>query len=132
MPTRADHILPLVREPRVLDMGCADHAPGPDSPYWLHGQFRRRFPGAAGIDINAENVDKLRALGYKGISQGDAETFVLPGRFDTIVACERIEHLANPGSFLLRCGNIWHPRARKGGAIKPLSILSPVHFVWNF
>ena len=99
-PSRADVILRWVKGPNVLDVGCTGHAVEIESARWLHGRLREQFPSVAGIDISAENIDVLKRRGFTNLQVQSAETFRLPERFDTIVASELIEHLANPGLFL--------------------------------
>ena len=84
----------------MLDVGCTGHVVEIDSPVWLHRRLREVFPSVAGIDISAENVDLLRRHGYGDVHVQSAESFELREKFDTIVAGELIEHLANPGLFL--------------------------------
>jgi SAM-dependent methyltransferase len=72
------------------------------SPQWLHGRLREKFPSVSGIDISEENVAILRANGFDNIYVQSAESFQIAEKFDTIVAGEVIEHLANPGLFLRR------------------------------
>ncbi len=110
--TRADAILQWVKGPNVLDVGCAGHAVEPGSTYWLHGRLRAAFAQVVGIDSSAEHTALLRTLGYPNIHLQDAETFNLPERFDTIVAGELIEHLANPGLFLIRAREHLAPAGR--------------------
>lgn len=93
----------LVSGPDVLDVGCAGHIPKPGSLYWLHGRLRERFSSVIGIDLNLENIQLLREMGYENIHVANAEGFDLHQDFDTIVAGEIIEHLSNPGSFLDCC-----------------------------
>ena len=112
MNTRADYILPFVRGPRVLDVGCAAHEPEPGAPYWLHGLLRQKFPEVVGLDVSQENVAKLRAAGFANLVVENAETFDLKSQFDTIVAGELIEHLSNPGSFLRRAREHLRPQER--------------------
>jgi SAM-dependent methyltransferase len=99
---RADVVLKWVRGPAVLDVGCAAHVPEPGNPYWVHGRLRERFPGVAGLDINGANIEFLRRRGYDNLFVASAETFSLPGKFDTVFSGELIEHLSNPGAFLER------------------------------
>ncbi len=101
--TRNDHILKLVVGPDILDIGCSDHSLRIDSPYWLHGQLRKKFPSVAGVDLNDENIQKMRELGFENLTAASAEDFSLKAKFDTIVAGELIEHLSNPGLFFRRC-----------------------------
>jgi SAM-dependent methyltransferase len=100
---RNDIILQHVVGPDVLDVGCSGHEIKPGSPYWLHGRLQNKFPATIGIDINQENINQLLDLGYENIYLQDAEDFAVDKKFDTIVAGELIEHLANPGRFLQRC-----------------------------
>jgi 2-polyprenyl-3-methyl-5-hydroxy-6-metoxy-1,4-benzoquinol methylase len=90
---------------RVLDVGCPGHFVEPESPHWQHGQLVRHFPEVMGIDLSSENVEKLRSYGYSSVSVANAETFSRGALFDTIVAGDVIEHLTNPGFFLLQARN---------------------------
>ncbi len=99
---RANEILKWVQGPDVLDVGCTGHKVEFESPYWIHAFLRDKFPGVYGIDISAENVKLLQEHGYDHVYVQSAESFDLPQTFDTIVAGELIEHLANPGEFLVR------------------------------
>lgn len=99
---RPDEILRWVKGPRVLDVGCTSHTISVGSPHWLHGRLREKFPDVAGIDVSQENVESLRRSGFTNLYVQSAESFELEDRFDTIVAGELIEHLANPGMFLQR------------------------------
>lgn len=99
---RTEAIIEWVKGPRILDIGCTGHDLGIDQRYWLHGQLRHRFPEVVGIDISEENVARLRAEGFSELHVQSAEEFSLAERFDTVVAGELIEHLANPGLFLDR------------------------------
>jgi SAM-dependent methyltransferase len=116
--TRADDVLKWVIGPRVLDVGCTDHSEnigtshGIGSPYWLHGRLKDMFPALYGIDISAENVRLLEEHGYRNLYVQSAESFDLPGKFNSIVAGELIEHLANPGLFLTRCREHLAPDGR--------------------
>ncbi|HVB56412.1 MAG TPA: class I SAM-dependent methyltransferase [Candidatus Acidoferrales bacterium] len=98
--SRADKILDWVKGPKVLDVGCTSHTVEIGSAEWLHGRLREKFLSVAGIDISAQNVETLKRHGFGDVHVASAETFELPGKFDTVVAGEVIEHLANPGLFL--------------------------------
>jgi SAM-dependent methyltransferase len=99
-PLRTDAILKWVKGPEVLDVGCTGHFVNIGSPQWLHGRLREKFPSVSGIDISEENAAILRSNGFDKIYVQSAESFQLSDKFDTIVAGELIEHLANPGLFL--------------------------------
>jgi SAM-dependent methyltransferase len=109
---RAVQLLNFVKGPRVLDVGCAGHVVEPESPHWLHGQLVKHFPEVMGIDLSSENVEKVRSYGYSNVSVGNAEAFSLGALFDTIVAGEVIEHLTNPGLFLLQARDHLAPGGR--------------------
>jgi len=100
VPLRTDVILRWVKGPSVLDVGCTGHAVEIGSSKWLHGRLREKFPSVVGIDISAENIDALKRHGFTDLHVQSAESFELAEKFDTIVAGELIEHLANPGHFL--------------------------------
>ena len=110
--TRNDRILELISGPNILDVGCSDHSLRVDSPYWLHGQLLKKFPSIAGIDLNSENIQKMRELGYQNLTVASAEEFSLNVKFDTIVAGELIEHLSNPGLFFGRSREHLKPGGR--------------------
>lgn len=99
---RADETLKWVKGPKVLDVGCTSHRVEIGSPHWLHGRLVEMFPDVVGIDISNENIESLKKAGFTNLYVQSAETFDLPEMFDTIVAGELIEHLANPGLFLQR------------------------------
>lgn len=127
---RAEEILKWVRGTRILDVGCTSHQLDVGSPDWLHGRLRQRFSDVMGIDISRENVESLRKAGFDNLYVQSAESFELPAKFDTIVAGEVIEHLANPGLFLQRAR--WH--LNDGGVIvlttpNPFSI---AYFLYAF
>jgi SAM-dependent methyltransferase len=110
---RSDEILKWVKGPKVLDIGCTSHKIEIESPGWLHGRLRERFPDVVGIDISRENVESLRKAGFTNLSVQSAESFELQDKFDTVIAGELIEHLANPGMFLQQAQR----HLKDGGAV---------------
>jgi 2-polyprenyl-3-methyl-5-hydroxy-6-metoxy-1,4-benzoquinol methylase len=94
--------LEFVEGPRVLDVGCTDHVVHLGQGAWLHGRLRQAFDQVAGIDISRSGLDEMREAGFDNLHCASAETFDLGEQFDTVVAGELIEHLANPGAFLER------------------------------
>ncbi len=92
-----------VRNKNVLDVGCAELVITSENPgkreRWLFEKIRKTGKELVGLDINQEQVDILKSLGYNVIL-GDVETIDLHRQFDVIVAGELIEHLSNPGLFL--------------------------------
>lgn len=99
--TRFDTILSHVppASNRVLDVGCVRHSTAHRSNGNLHAELVDHVSGdVLGIDIVDEEVEKMAAQGYN-VRVADAEALDLDGTFETIVAGEVIEHLANPGKF---------------------------------
>jgi SAM-dependent methyltransferase len=109
---RADRIMLWIKGPDVLDVGCGGRCPQKGGRFWLHGKIVDRFPGAWGIDLSREHVDKIVSLGYNNVLVADAQSFELPQRFDSVVAGEIIEHLENPDMFLKRCAAHLKPHGR--------------------
>lgn len=105
---RFEVIAPLLRNGSVLDVGCVDarparHAAAERIEHKPDLLFRRICESASdvtGVDVNAEGVEVLKRMGYNVIC-ADSETMELGRKFDTIIAGEIIEHLENPGLFLL-------------------------------
>ena len=98
---RTDEIIKLVTGPEVLDIGCAGHDVKPGQPDWLHGRLRDRFR-VTGVDISEANVNLLKIHGFDNVYVHSAETFELGKQYNTIVAGEVLEHLSNPGKFLVQ------------------------------
>jgi len=101
MNQRILKIIKYTKGPKVLDVGCVGGKLDENSPYWLHKYLRDKFDYVVGIDINREAITVLRNKGYR-VYLGDAQSFSLNEKFNTIVAGELIEHLSNPGQFLER------------------------------
>jgi 2-polyprenyl-3-methyl-5-hydroxy-6-metoxy-1,4-benzoquinol methylase len=95
----------------------------PSGGGWLRAQVD-------GLDVEIDGIDLYegRPAGYRNFMQRDLEDGVPDelGRYDMIVSCEGIEHIANPGLFLksgrqhlnpggtmiVTTPNTWHPAAR--------------------
>jgi SAM-dependent methyltransferase len=104
-----------VRPRTILDL--------PSGNGWLRQQIL-----ASDVAIDGVDLYEARPSGYRAFLRGDLETGVPDelGRYDMIVCCEGIEHIANPGLFLksarkhlnpggtivITTPNTWHPAAR--------------------
>lgn len=94
-----------------------------DREMWLHGWLADHCNSLVGIDIDDE-VEEIADAGYD-VRRGDAQSFDLDGEFDTIVATNIIEHVANPGQLLQRC----REHLADGGV---LLVTTPrTHIPWN-
>jgi len=113
MKHRVHAILDKVEGPRVLDVGCAGHEANPNRAFWLHGLLCRKFEHVEGIDINRENVEKLRRAGYSDIHCARIEEWQPPHRYNTVVMGEVIEHVGDAVSFLQRAVDL----VEEGGSI---------------
>jgi 2-polyprenyl-3-methyl-5-hydroxy-6-metoxy-1,4-benzoquinol methylase len=87
---------------KVLHAGCVNHETGDVTrDNWLHGRLQEKCPDILGIDIEEQEIKKMRQMGFK-VRVADCEYLALGEKFDVIVAGELLEHLANPGRFLER------------------------------
>ena len=90
----------------VLDIGCCSNE---EDQYnkpnrWKFGQISNYCNDLYGIDIIDSEVKKLKDKGYN-VECHNAENFNLGRKFETIHACNIIEHLSNIGNFLSCCEN---------------------------
>ena len=103
---RLELIEPLVREGRILDVGCVDarsarHASSERvaAPDLLFRRLCELNSNVVGLDLDHDGVEELKRQGFDAIC-ADACSVQLDERFDVIVAGEVIEHVANVGAFL--------------------------------
>ena len=96
-PTKVDFILDNCKGRRVLDVGCVQHTweQSLRNPNWLHRRIREVSASCVGVDYLADDVERLRALGYD-IVVGDVLRDDPPGTFEVVVLGDLIEHLENP------------------------------------
>lgn len=109
-------IISEVRGPRVLHVGCGGNrlpATPSEDQHSLHIQMCAHVAEAEilGLDLNEAAVSHFNARGYR-VVRADAEQLPYRGEFDTVVAGELIEHLANPGLFLEGCSRALRPKGR--------------------
>ncbi len=99
---------PLVTGKSTLDLGVVDsrrqrHQTDQrleKTPSSLFRQIHKINPEAMGVDIDAEGVDLLSAQGFN-TRAADVMDMNLGDSFQAIIAGEIIEHLTNPGQFLI-------------------------------
>lgn len=110
-------ILRSVVGSRILHVGCVGHNLPQSSiaeTHCLHYQLCEIFgrEDVVGLDIDRVSVEKMQGMGFRAYV-GDAEDIEFRDCFHTVVAGELIEHLQNPGSFLLGC----HRALKTGGRL---------------
>jgi 2-polyprenyl-3-methyl-5-hydroxy-6-metoxy-1,4-benzoquinol methylase len=99
---RKDWVLPFVRDRKVLDLGCVEHAAARShDPDWLHGLIAQGAKSALGVDILEQDIAVLKAQGFNVVC-ANVETMALGDTFDVVIAGDLIEHLSNPGLFMDR------------------------------
>jgi 2-polyprenyl-3-methyl-5-hydroxy-6-metoxy-1,4-benzoquinol methylase len=83
----------------VLDVGFWGQGIQEDNPKWPHAILKKISSDVYGIDLALPEKYKSDPH-YREMS---AEDFSFPDKFDVIFAGDLIEHLSNPGLFLLCC-----------------------------
>src|ERR1700743_136128 len=109
---RADELLDICRNKRVLHIGCCDHTPlikqKIDNHDWLHGLITECSEYTVGIDIDVNAISEaLKNSGLDNIFLGDitssdAIEAVKGKQFDIALFGEVVEHIPNPAAFLQR------------------------------
>jgi SAM-dependent methyltransferase len=99
-----DILLPLIKDKRLLDLGCIGHDFEARSAMgtFYFPEFAEHAAYAKGIDILVDDVERARRHGFE-VVVGNAETFVDEQPYDVIFAGELIEHVNNAGLFLQCC-----------------------------
>jgi len=95
-----ERILELARGKDILDIGCVGGERSADFSQTTHARLAEVARSCVGIDVVADEIARMRTKGYDAIA-ANAETMHLGRTFDLIVAADVIEHLANPGQFLM-------------------------------
>lgn len=144
MKKRLEMISDIVRDKKVLDVGCVDHEASKEAGNeWLHKVVLDHASDVLGLDFAEDEVRKLVAKGYN-IAYGNAEEINLHQKFDVIVAGELIEHLSNPGKFLenmrrhlnengeivLTTPNPFYPKRMVEILFHGRALVHPQHVMW--
>jgi len=109
---RCTFIPGLVKDLDILDIGCVEHdLENRKSGHWLHDCLVKSAKSVLGLDYEAEQVEAMNREGYHAVA-ANAEDFDLGRTFDAVVAGETIEHLLNPGNFLLSARKHLEPGGR--------------------
>lgn len=101
--SKFDRIDQLIYNKEVLDCGCVGDVINNYSEYEgsSNAIHRKHASYILGVDIWKEEIEKRQAMGINVLC-ANVETMELNKQFDTIIAGDLIEHLANPGLFLER------------------------------
>lgn len=96
---------------KVLNVGAAGNVrsyreQGLDG--WIHKRLTETAAKVVGLDINLEEIEAARELGYD-IASGNCETFASEQRFNLIVLSDVIEHLDNPALALENLASLLTP-----------------------
>lgn len=107
--SREAAITELIRNKKVIHIGCSDHKEIIDEKIrnnkWLHKLITENAERCAGIDIDATSVKYVKeVLGYDNVYRGDIIEDELPvireEKWDYAVFGEIVEHLDDPVEFL--------------------------------
>ena len=107
-------IVERLRGKKVLDVGCVDDGEigANEIRLWNHWFIVKMGREVVGIDIREGPLRQLKRLGFK-VKKMDAQRINFRERFDVVFAGELIEHLPNPGMFLVSAARV----LRKEGQI---------------
>jgi 2-polyprenyl-3-methyl-5-hydroxy-6-metoxy-1,4-benzoquinol methylase len=102
----------LARGKRVLDVGCVGHSVDFYEPEnWVHGRIAAAAAECLGVDILADEIEKVRGRGYN-VMLRDVTAEPLDRKFELITCGELIEHLGNPGGLFRAAGKMLEPGGR--------------------
>ena len=109
---REEIILPLIAGKRVLDCGGAEHNAYRErqtADEWLHAALAAHAQEVLGVDVLPAAVDAINREGRYRFLCANAEELPFEQEFDVVVGGELIEHLYNPGRFLLSARRALRP-----------------------
>lgn len=113
VPSRIEFLEQVVKGQRILDVGCADHAPLIEEKIrrneWAHKRFADAAQQCLGIDIDEDGIEAARRFGFD-IEQLNLVDDEVPERirmqkWDYLVLGEVLEHVGDPVRFLYAIRN---------------------------
>ena len=95
-------VVKFIKSKQVLDVGCTQHDVNiaNTTRLWNHWFIYNLASSVEGIDIDMKSINAMKRMGFN-VEIMDAEKISFQKQFDTIFAGELIEHLVNPGQFLI-------------------------------
>jgi SAM-dependent methyltransferase len=114
---RREYILRRCKGKRILHLGCTNHpytAESLQANALLHADLSKVASSIVGVDSDLAGIQKLTELGFENLLLGDLEdpsTINLKDTFDIIIAGEVIEHLTNPGKFIVGLSRFMTPES---------------------
>ena len=109
IPNRVKFLCELVKNTRVLHLGCLDHKPLIEEKIkrgqWLHKELTDCTETCLGIDIDAETLSYVNEkFGFKNIILADfikeKPQEVIANKWDYAILGELLEHIDNPVEYL--------------------------------
>lgn len=151
---RIEKILEIVKDKKVLHVGCCDHIPlikdKINKGTWLHKLLIENCRKVLGIDINKEAIKYVKEeIGYKNIIYcnllEEIKEEITREKWDYIILGEILEHTDNPVSFiqaivekykenvekiLITVPNIYCPKRILDGIKKERESINSDHRYW--
>lgn len=122
IPNRIQFLTELVRNKRVLHLGCLDHLPLIDDKIrrnqWLHKELTTAAALCLGVDIDKETRDYVKSKhGFDNIILGDFTkqklVEITQQRWDFAILGELLEHIDNPVQYLSDIRNLYSDCLKK-------------------
>ena len=104
---RISSVVELCKDKNVLDLGCTQHrmlGQEVEIENWLHWRIKQVASSLVGVDYLQDEVDRLNKKGFNIVCSNVYDLHpdhIHLEKIDVIVCGELIEHLPNPGTFLM-------------------------------
>ena len=110
MVERMEFVEDIIRDQKVLHIGCASHLPNIEGEIsqdnWFHNRLTKAASECLGIDINREAIELLVSqynvnnICYGNIESEEEISSIMSSYWDYAIFAEVLEHVDNPVSFL--------------------------------
>ncbi len=100
-------VINYLRGKIILDVGCIDDGTegANEIRLWNHWFLHKICKRVIGIDLREVPLGQLKKMGFN-VKKMDAQEISFREKFDVVFAGELIEHLPNPGLFLMSAANV--------------------------